>query len=484
MKKISIAFILVFFVCLLASDIEVISLDPILELKNIGKGLINPSFGIILKLKDAIINTIVFAICGLFLGVVGGVLLSPLYRYRPIKYLLTFIRSIHEVFWAFLLMPIVGLNPVCGILAIGIPYIAIFSKRYYEIFSDSDLRLYSILLRDKGFINSIVYGGVSVSFKEFKAFTSYRLECAIKSSAVLGFIGLPTLGYHLESYFNQGNYSEAFVILFLLYVIVGSKKFWVKKYSIVPLVVISILILDKNVNSVSANIERFFTTDIAPWPVRKSGFLVSGGEFPFKELLVWMRELIINEVLPGLKDTVVVTQISIVASGLLALIGIFFSSKINQNFYVSKISRGLLIILRTTPEYILAYIGVQVFGPSMLPGIIALALHNSSVVNKLTLKNCDKIEIPIGFSKKKISRYFYFLTPQFIKPLLGNLFYRWEVMVRESSLLGLLGIYTLGFFVDSAITEDRMDRAIFIIIFIGLFNILIDSLSRRVRKSL
>jgi phosphonate transport system permease protein len=32
---------------------------------------------------------------------------------------------------------------------------------------------------------------------------------------------------------------------------------------------------------------------------------------------------------------------------------------------------------------------------------------------------------------------------------LAFLFYRWEVMMRESAILGILGIYTLGFYIDT-----------------------------------
>ena len=31
--------------------------------------------------------------------------------------------------------------------------------------------------------------------------------------------------------------------------------------------------------------------------------------------------------------------------------------------------------------------------------------------------------------------------------------------MRESAILGLLGIYTLGFYIDSAISDDQLDKA-------------------------
>ena len=55
--------------------------------------------------------------------------------------------------------------------------------------------------------------------------------------------------------------------------------------------------------------------------------------------------------------------------------------------------------------------------------------------------------------------------------------------MRETAILGILGITTLGFYVDSAIQELRFDRAI-VLIFITAVNIGVDSLARTIRWQL
>ena len=61
------------------------------------------------------------------------------------------------------------------------------------------------------------------------------------------------------------------------------------------------------------------------------------------------------------------------------------------------------------------------------------------------------------------------------------LFYRWEVILRESAILGILGVATLGFYIDSAFEEIRYDRAMLLIAVAALLNILVDGVSRRLR---
>ena len=47
--------------------------------------------------------------------------------------------------------------------------------------------------------------------------------------------------------------------------------------------------------------------------------------------------------------------------------------------------------------------------------------------------------------------------------------------------MGILGVATLGFYIDSAFEEIRYDRAFLLIVVTALLNMLVDSLSRRMR---
>lgn len=54
--------------------------------------------------------------------------------------------------------------------------------------------------------------------------------------------------------------------------------------------------------------------------------------------------------------------------------------------------------------------------------------------------------------------------------------------MRETAILGILGITTLGFYVDSAIQDLRFDRAMLLILVTALVNIGVDALARRLRR--
>ena len=85
---------------------------------------------------------------------------------------------------------------------------------------------------------------------------------------------------------------------------------------------------------------------------------------------------------------------------------------------------------------------------------------------------------------KGLNRYAYEVLPRVYRPMLALLFYRWEVIMRETAILGILGITTLGVYVDSAFADLRFDRAIFLIAITALLNIAVDAISRSVRVRL
>ena len=119
----------------------------------------------------------------------------------------------------------------------------------------------------------------------------------------------------------------------------------------------------------------------------------------------------------------------------------------------------------------------------MLPAVVALALHNGGIIGHLIGRQSNTIHLrpdaPHGFA-----RYSWELVPRLYRPFLAFLFYRWEIIMRETAILGILGIYTLGFYVDSAIQNIRFDRAMLLILITALLNIGVDALGRYIRRKL
>jgi len=58
----------------------------------------------------------------------------------------------------------------------------------------------------------------------------------------------------------------------------------------------------------------------------------------------------------------------------------------------------------------------------------------------------------------------YVGPPRLFGQFLAYNLYRWEIIVRESAIFGILGVATLGYDVDAAISELRFDVAVVLVL--------------------
>lgn len=480
MLRVSGLFVAIAFACLLAADISITTLDPWTEMKRMALGAVTPDFTAVTDIGWVLLRTVAFAFCGVALGAVGGFLLSQLFHYGPVRWGCAFVRAIHELFWALIFLQMFGLTPLTGVLAIALPYAGICAKVYAETLEEGDQRAVKVLAPGTDVVSAFLYARLPGVWVHIKNYTSYRFECGLRSSAVLGFVGLPTLGFYLETAFSEGNYSEAAALMILFYILIASLRMWVRPKFIALYAIILPFFLGGGFKIEMSNIVRFFSVDIVPAPLRDNA---GGGAERWSDFADWLWLMVADMALPGIIATVLLTQIALVGTGVLALLMFPLISKKFFGPVGRSLGHGFLVIVRSTPEFILAYVFLQLWGPSMLPAIVALALHNGAIIGHLMGRFSDEVTLRPDHARG-LNLYSYEMLPRIYGQFLAYLFYRWEVIMRETAILGILGIATLGFFIDSALSEIRIDRAMFLIVVTAALNIGIDILSRRIRLRL
>jgi phosphonate transport system permease protein len=217
-----------------------------------------------------------------------------------------------------------------------------------------------------------------------------------------------------------------------------------------------------------------------PFPLRNGdiGSLATWGAFA-----AWLQPIIWKQVLPGAWNTIVLAQIALVGMGVLALLLFPLVSRRFMGTIGQPAGRVLLVVVRSTPEYMLAYVLLQLLGPSMLPAAIALAVHNGAIVGYLMGRHADALDYRAD-APRGLNLYAYDTAPRLYGQFLAYCLYRWEIIVRESAIFGILGVATLGYYVDAAISELRFDVAVVLIAATVGLCALIDALSRRLRRAL
>jgi len=474
LRRISFYFALVALVAIAFSDLEITTLNPWLELNLLLQGFLAPSFLDLSTLADAFFKTLAFAFQGVIIAAILGFVLALGFKRYWVRAFCAFIRSVHELFWALLFIQITGLSPLTGFIAILIPFTGIFAKVFAEILDETDHHAQQSLTPNTAFLSQLLYTRFTIAWPQLRSYINYRLECGIRSSAVLGFVGLPTLGFELESFFKQGDYAQAAALLYIFFILIASLKY-VLKPILMPLYTLAAFIYMPPVAHVSwSTVGVFLSQDIVPASLQ-------AGDIP--AFFSWFKQLWLTQILEGVFNSLILTQIALVSSALLTLLLFPLASKLFFSKAPRAMGQSLLIVMRSCPEYLLGFVGLLILGPSMLPAIIALTLHNSAVIAHLLALQSAQLTFRQDRSQG-INLYFYETLPRLYGNFLALLFYRWEVILRETAILGMLGIPTLGFYIDSAFEEIRFDRAVVLILITALLNILVDNIAVYFRRRL
>lgn len=479
-RKASLGIVATALLALVFADLEIAAIDPWTEMGRLAIGLVTPDFFAIERLGAALLQTVAFAFLGVGLGAAAGFGLALAFRRRTIRVMCAALRSVHELAWAIVFLQAFGLAPITGVFAIALPYAGIFAKVYSEILEEHEGAALKVAPEGASGLSVFFFIRLPDVWEHVKGYTLYRLECGLRSSAVLGFIGLPTLGFHLQAAFKQGHNSEVSALLLLFYVLIATIRWWARPRLIWLYILASIFVLPNEPMLSLDSLVRFVTEDIVPQPLRAGSAMENA---TWLALAGWAWHILADQAMPGIVATLVLTQIALAVTGFLALV---FYPLVSRKFFgpVGRTAGHVfLVVTRSTPEYMLAYILLQLWGPSMLPALVALSLHNAAIIGHLLGRQANQLALrpdaPSG-----LNLYAFETTPRLYGQFLAFLFYRWEIILRETAILGMLGVFTLGFYLDSAFAELRFDRALFLIVIIALLNIAIDAFSRFIRARL
>ncbi|MGI2260337.1 PhnE/PtxC family ABC transporter permease [Shewanella sp. GXUN23E] len=458
------------------ADIAVLTIDPWHELQLIAQGILRPGLGQMEFLLRTVWQTVAFALLGVALALPAGLMLALGYQHKGIALGCALVRGVHELFWALLLMQIFGLAPLTGILAIALPFAATFARVFYDMLRLAPAPLEHSLPGD--WLSRFVYGRMAKVWPLMASYIRYRFECALRSSAVLGFIGLPTLGFYLESAYSQGQYALGGALLLLFILLIGTLKYWARR-TLLPFYLLAAWYWLPAAPALdSLTLLQQFLHDLLP-PLQLDSRPGNTNVMTLMQgVSDWFAPLFYGQILPGVAATLL---LALAALGLTHLLTLLCLPLASRRFWPGWLSGQLAsLALRSTPEYLLAFVFVLLVGPSMLPGILALALHNAALLVFLLARQADELpaqSVPLN----SFDDWHFRVLPVLYPNAMALLLYRFEVILRESAILGMIGVMTLGFYVDSAFAELRLANAAMLLLFTALLNMLVDALSQRLQ---
>lgn len=193
----------------------------------------------------------------------------------------------------------------------------------------------------------------------------------------------------------------------------------------------------------------------------------------------------------ALSATLVTLQVAFLGTflALLVVLPISFLAAKNTapNTLLFHSIRSLLSFLRSVPDIVFGLILVVLVGLGPFAAVIAIFLHNIGVLGKLISelveaadKGPQEAVIAVGLGGTFVA--LYGILPQIIPNVLSHYFYRFEVAIRTSLILGFIGAGGIGQLLFNDFQTQRYDNVTLYVLFIMALVILVDMLGSYVRN--
>lgn len=152
-------------------------------------------------------------------------------------------------------------------------------------------------------------------------------------------------------------------------------------------------------------------------------------------------------------------------------------------------AKAVLNVLRTVPHLVWALILVFAVGLGPYPGMLALGIHTGGVLGRLFSEVIEEVDPRViealqATGASRVQIVFYGFLPQVLPQFLAYTLYRWEVNIREATLMGFVGAGGLGLRLHVAISLFLEQKLLTYIIAIYLIVTTVDFLSAFLRRRL
>ncbi len=239
---------------------------------------------------------------------------------------------------------------------------------------------------------------------------------------------------------------------------------------------------------------RFLDQDLRPHVTRQPGWTWS-------DLAEWLMEMLMSY---GLRATWGTLLLATAAIGLAGFAGLllapftartltvpdpYMGPKADKRSTLSSAVRSLCLAMRALPEYVLGFLLLALLSGSTWPAVLALAMHNAGILGRLFGDSLEDVSTApmrnLAAGGARPSGLLLFgATPQAFSRWLAYFFYRFETCVREATVLGMLGVISIGYYAKEMRSRQFYDELFVLVLLGALLVILADALSGWLRNRL
>ena len=189
-----------------------------------------------------------------------------------------------------------------------------------------------------------------------------------------------------------------------------------------------------------------------------------------------------------LMETIHIASLGTLLAVLMALpIGVLAAPNLVPSRLLNQVARLLLVSSRSVNSLVWALLFVAVFGPGALAGTLAIGFRSIGFVGKLfgeALEEAQRgpIEALQAVGAPWLSVLAKGYWPQVRPAFWSIVLFRWDINVRESAVLGLVGAGGIGMALDTAMNLFQWQRVAVVLLAIFVVVVLAEIVVTAIRK--
>ena len=194
-----------------------------------------------------------------------------------------------------------------------------------------------------------------------------------------------------------------------------------------------------------------------------------------------------NTALPLIETIQMAILASLIGCFVALPISFFASKTTNPSIYTFTLNKSFLNLVRTIPDLFWGMLFVAAVSQGPFAGVLALTMFSLAIMGKLLSETIDAIdpgplEAARATGSSQQQTVFSSALPQVMPNFIAYFLYIFELCIRASVILGLVGAGGVGRIIETQRIFLRFDRISPIIVFILAIVILIEQVSVYVRR--
>ena len=492
-------------------------------------------------------TTVAFAAVGaagaLVVGILGGLVLSdaawsrrPPLPVRALRWVLrgvlVAVRSVHELVWALLLVGVLGLDPLVAVLALVIPFGAQTAQVYAETFDGVRGGAHAALRRAGApRTAAVLYALVPSASPLLLSYAFYRFECSLRSTVLLGFVGVGGLGQELVVSLSSRNWEEVWTLVLALLVLSALVEGWSARVrreagalgdarppaDTADAEGIGALAARRQESAPPRRTWTRWSVLLAVPGLAVAWWWTGATLDGLTDPLTWQltQELLADLVRPALPDggssVLLLAVLDTLAMAVLAMAGAVLLTLLLAPWAAAPagssgrrgrsaaagatrallrlVARTLLLGLRSVPPTVWAVLALFVFFPGVVPGAVALGLYAAGILGRLVAEAWESVDrrprdalVRAGTPPWRAG--VLAVVPPSAQQLTTYTLYRFEVAVRDTAVVGVVGAAGLGRLLGEGLASFRYPVVASVLLASFAVSVAVEMISRRARRAL